>query len=105
MGGPWKKTSRKRPCVVLPARVRLYPYRFQTKQILMKEGQTARTMACDRVELAIGISQSGKRSVLMTPLLRGQPLLPHAIALSGDEARAFASELLRKADLLDQAEN
>ena len=58
----------------------------------------ARSIECDRVEIAVGISPRGTADVLMMPILAGSPLLSGPISMTPEIARTFARELLAKAD-------
>jgi hypothetical protein len=63
----------------------------------------ARSIRCDRVKLAVGVSRYGSLEILTLPTLSGKPLLPGPIALDLTTARKLGAELLRLADVAQSA--
>jgi len=71
----------------------------------MKVGQVAKSIKCDSVEVAVGMSGVGLKAVLMTPQLRGKPLLKGPISLTPDHARRLAALLIQRAEQAEQRLN
>jgi hypothetical protein len=58
----------------------------------------ARSIQCNMVRLAVGMSRRGSLDILLLPSLFGKPLLPGPIAMDVATARKIGAELLRMAD-------
>ena len=67
----------------------------------MEPGAVSHSMACDRIEVAIGMAATGAKLILIRPTNSGQAVWPAGVAISDQEARRLAADLLHLVGLLD----